>query len=737
MIVPRMQNSPSVFISHSTKDLEAADAILTSLERAGVRCWIAPRDILEGEIWEDAIIRGITACQIVLCMLSSDALESEQVQKEIHFACEVNKRIVIPVRLENIKPSGALAYQVGRLQWLEATSRPIDRHLWKIVERVQNALVSSNGTARVASTIEIAPSEKERPAAKRRKRLWRAVFLGAGFLAVLFTAAIWYVHRPLPSLHISKYTKITQDGSLKSLAGTDGTNLFYNRLSPRKIYQVAIGSGSISPLIVAAAGKSASLFDVSPDGASLLVGSIDERSGSRQLLNVSIDGLYSRNIAVARGATFSFDGQWIAFVTEEGELGIVRADGTDKHVIKDVGHYVNRAAWSPDGRTIRFDIGGASRKLWEMSSNGSNSHPLQPDWHPLSSECCGRWTPDGKSYIFISGRGAALAEGQIWALNESRRGLLTPRSEPIQLTSGLLHWKTPIVSKDGKTIYAVGMGKYGELVRFDPLSKQLQPFLDGICAESVSFSKDGQFVAYVSYPDGILWRANVDGSNAVQLTDQPMHPEVVRWSPDGTKIAFTDVNPPVNENYYVSSDGRGSSKRILSKDNKQERDPNWSPDGKRILFASGIPRDRNASLRIVDVTNLQVTDVPESRGMHSPRWSPNGKYIVAMPWESNRLMVYSFDTERWQPLPATGSVTFPAWASDSQSIYYLHLEKGKTGVFKVSVNGGGPELVADLNDTPLAGWWGSWMDLDPSSNAPLLLRADAGEDIYALTLEEK
>jgi len=135
-----MQDSPTVFLSYSSQDHEVADAVRTSLERAGVRCWIAPRDIREGEVWEDAIVRGIAGSKLVLCMLSSTANVSQQVQREIHFACEVDNKTVIPLRLEDFQLSGALAFHLGSLQWIDATTRPIDRHLWTIVDRVNNIL---------------------------------------------------------------------------------------------------------------------------------------------------------------------------------------------------------------------------------------------------------------------------------------------------------------------------------------------------------------------------------------------------------------------------------------------------------------------------------------------------------------------------------------------------------------------------------------------------------------------
>ena len=139
-----------------------------------------------------------------------------------------------------------------------------------------------------------------------------------------------------------------------------------------------------------------------------------------------------------------------------------------------------------------------------------------PGWQPSSPMCCGHWTPDGKFFVFllqIPSRGSYLPGNQLWTLDE-RRGLLRRvPPEPVQLTSGPIRWNTPIPSKDGTKIFAQGVIQRGELVRFDAQSHRLEPWLGGISAEFVSFSPDGKFVAYVTFPAGVLWRANRDGSN--------------------------------------------------------------------------------------------------------------------------------------------------------------------------------------------------------------------------------
>jgi hypothetical protein len=79
---------------------------------------------------------------------------------------------------------------------------------------------------------------------------------------------------------------------------------------------------------------------------------------------------------------------------------------------------------------------------------------------------------------------------------------------------------------------------------------------------------------------------------------------------------------------------------------------------------------------------------------------------------------------------------YPAWSSDSKYIYFLRLENGDRGVYRIRATGGKAERVVDLKDWHITGYFTFWMALDPT-NAPLLLRDTGSDDIYALTLNEK
>ena len=87
-------------------------------------------------------------------------------------------------------------------------------------------------------------------------------------------------------------------------------------------------------------------------------------------------------------------------------------------------------------------------------------------------------------------------------------------------------------------LFAIGDQRRGRLARYDPTSKQLVEYLGGISAEGPSISRDGQWVAYTTYPEGTLWRSRLDGTDRLQLTSSPMAAFLPRWSPDGSQIAF-------------------------------------------------------------------------------------------------------------------------------------------------------------------------------------------------------
>ena len=602
--------------------------------------------------------------------------------------------------------------------------------------------------AEESSAAEEAPPEPVVPLSESkktgsRKRLWGWVLAGGSVLALCLAGAVWYLRRPLPPPQVIEYVQITHDGRPKILGGTDGSRLYFTVLpqtpaSPYSFDEVAATGGEIAQIPIAVPGGFFWAVDVSPDGSNSLIASIEKGSPPFAFWSAGIvGGSLHRLLGSAQGAAYSPDGKSVAYMTAEGDLWMMGSDGSGAHKVGTAGGGgAQMPTWSPDGSAIRFERGG---HIWEIASNGSNHHQFLPGWHSADWECCGHWTPDGKFFVFVSGP-LGGSRGQLWALDE-RGGLLRkPPTEPIQLTSGPTRWGRPIPSKDGKRIFAVGTSSHGELSRYDAKSGQIQPFLKGISAEAVAFSKNGESVTYVSYPEGILWKANRDGSNPVQLSHPPMHPMNPRWSPDGTQILFMDVASRPVKSYIVTSE-EGTLRRILPDDNGSQAEPNWSPNGKKIVFESGVPGGSGGGgLHMLDVASGQVTSIPGSAGLGSPRWSPDGRTIAALKTGVSRrlttgLMVFDIETQRWAALVTKEEIEFPTFSADSQFLYYLLLGSDQA-VYRVRERGGDPERVVDLKNWYVTGNFGFWMALDPT-DAPLLLRDNGTSDLYALTLEEK
>ena len=239
-------------------------------------------------------------------------------------------------------------------------------------------------------------------------------------------------------------------------------------------------------------------------------------------------------------------------------------------------------------------------------------------------------------------------------------------------------------------------------------------------------------------PDGILWKANRDGTNPVQLSDPPLAALLPRWSPDGRQILFwgnvlLSHSPGMSwVNYIVSSDG-GSPRRFLPEGEDFDA-CTWSPDGHKIAGDS-TSIDGKLSLRILDLDTRQGTDVPGSDGLFLPRWSPDGRYLAAANFDGDHLKIFDLKTQQWSELPQKGFVDSPEWSADGRFIYFRR-RSGDRGVFRINIQGGAAEKIADLTDWRDAGWHGSYMGLDPT-DAPLMLRDIGSEDIYALSLEAK
>jgi hypothetical protein len=131
--------SYQVFISHSSKDKNIADAVCNHLENSGIACWIAPRDIKVGSEWAKAIVDGISTCKVLLLLFTENSDASPQVLREVERAISKGL-IIVPLRLENLLPTNSMEFYLSAVHWLDAYLPPHERHFEVISDRIKSIL---------------------------------------------------------------------------------------------------------------------------------------------------------------------------------------------------------------------------------------------------------------------------------------------------------------------------------------------------------------------------------------------------------------------------------------------------------------------------------------------------------------------------------------------------------------------------------------------------------------------
>jgi Tol biopolymer transport system component len=293
------------------------------------------------------------------------------------------------------------------------------------------------------------------------------------------------------------------------------------------------------------------------------------------------------------------------------------------------------------------------------------------------------------------------------------------------------------VDTDGKRLFVETIQPRGELVRFDAKSREFRPFMSGMQASALDFSKDGKWVSYVTFPDGNLWRSRTDGSERLQLSFPPVVAYMPRWSRDGTQIAFMGQTPNKPWQVYIVPSEGGAMQQPMS-DKRDQGDPNWSPDGNSLVYGGQMTRENEAAranaIRIVDLRTHQVSILPGSEGLWSPRWSRSGRYIVAMSNDGLKLLLFDFKSRTWAVL-AQMALAYPQWSHRGDDVYFLGQPKEGNIIYHVRLSDHKLEEVVKLKDFRQAPFLvGGWMGLD-RDDSPLLVRDNGTQDIHALSLD--
>jgi hypothetical protein len=328
------------------------------------------------------------------------------------------------------------------------------------------------------------------------------------------------------------------------------------------------------------------------------------------------------------------------------------------------------------------------------------------------------WTPDEKYLIYQSGK---APKSDIWLL-PMRMGLLGHPGEPIRLTNGPIPYAAPYPSPDGKQIFVFGWKQRGELVRYDRQSRQFAPFLSGISATDPTFSRDGKWVAYASYPDHSLWRSRSDGSDRKQLTYPPTDVEFPSISPDGTRVSFHSVKGEL----FVIGAEEGTPQKVSG----NAMYASWSPDGNYLAY---IPVIKSNRLHVIDLRSGKDSLVPSSENVGGGFWLTEDALIVRNR-QHNNFMTFSFRAQNWTELSPKPLGDIETWmiSPDAKYIYYT-TRAPEPMAMRLRVAGHQLETITTLKDLYRAADNVGQINVAPDGS-PIFTRDTGYQEIYALNI---
>jgi WD40 repeat protein len=388
-----------VFISYSTKDGNAARTICGALESRGLSCWIASRDIPPGGNFMEAIVRAISAAKVMVLVFSQNANNSDEIEKEIVLAGNANVA-VIPVRLENVVPKGAFAYQMATRQWIDlfedwenridqlafwikkiipvgtaadAAAPPADAAVGAQHAGADMAVLDPSGHRGQTAKAKW-PDEEKRGQTEGARLTWtpsrRAVLLGGGFVgacAVAGVAALTHYRKASNSGFLIR-TLTGHFGGVESVAiAPDGfTALSGSQDQTLRLWDLKTGS-TLRTFVGHTDGVAS--IAITSDGRRALSGSYDKTLRLWDLASGTTLLTFTGHTDRVNSVAFGRDGLTALSASDDKTLKLwdLANGGTIRTFI---GHTdeVKSVAIAPDGRTALSGSIDETLRLWNLAT---------------------------------------------------------------------------------------------------------------------------------------------------------------------------------------------------------------------------------------------------------------------------------------------------------------------------------------------------------------------------------
>lgn len=707
---------------------------------------VVTRDELKRKLWSsDTFVDFEHGLNVAIRNLRRALNDSPEEPRYVETVPRLGYRFVAEVRLVTEEVKGPAAG--------ETAETPLANRIVAPAVHGQSLSVSSgnnDSTLKLPRTnreMAVPSVEDTTDTTPRNSKIPRRVLLTilAICLCVASGLVTFWALAPPAVPRVTRYLRLTNDSATKiPSAGccppalvSDGSRVYFTEkaASTWQVAEVSAKGGEVAVIPSPYERTNNVVFAISPIQSELLISPWEGWELATPLWAQSLPGGSARRVGglIVNDASWSPDGKSIIY-GKGRELYVAKADGSESRRIATLRGIVYLPRQSPDGKIFRvttYDVNTGRQSLWEIPADGVDPQPLFPGGDPLRDDCCGNWTSDGKYFVFQSSRDGAT---QIWVIRERGRFFNRRRRETVQLTMGPMEFLSPSISPDDKRLFVIGNQQRAELLRYDPASQQFVRYFSGISAQYLDFSPKGNWVAYVTYPEGVLWRSRIDGTDRLQLTDPSLRTALPSISPDRAWIAFMGAKPNGTWRIYLISADGGSPEQLPASQGTQWN-PSWSPNGDFLVFGESL-WSPTASIHLLDMRTRQVSTLPGSDGLFYPRWSPNGRFILATTTDSLTLLLFHVKSQAWQELAHGHWISSPTWSRNSEYVYFCDLQESATPFYRVRLIDHKLERVADVNlQQGLAGGpFGRWTGLTPD-DSPLISSEVGMQDIFALDLQ--
>jgi eukaryotic-like serine/threonine-protein kinase len=585
------------------------------------------------------------------------------------------------------------------------------------------------------------------------KGLRRRFMFAVGVPLLLCSASVVYLLRPeLPPPRLENPVQLTFDGRpwKFDLRSAESALFFGEVIDGRyRIMRIpANGGHSIQLAVESPIPKTEPLLmDVSQDGQTLLLKmrpneypypgflyTMDLSSGEmRRTLDTPVDvGLWFPD-----GKQLLYSLNRMIFTCD------LNGENRRQLVSAPVNREITPLFISPDGKRFRFitirDFRGLFEDMWELGTDGPYAlikltRQLRPKVDAVPTYFygykSGLWTPDLKYSVFAGGDG--IGSIQLWAIQEKPTLFHKRPSQAVQLTNSALQTWMPTFSPDGRRLFILGRTERVEMMKLDRALGQWKPFMPGLSAGFLEFSKDKQRIIYTTYPKGELWSSRVDGSERLKLVSSP--PLAVaepHWSPDGSQIAFVGFGIGGPKIFIIPSRGGTPKPFIENITGQSVLLFSWSPDGTKIVFGNSIfasPPEAGRRIFIYDQATRQTTLVKGSKELEiaQANWSPNGKFLLAN--SAKKIMTFDLETQKWRTV-YEGVYSCPRFSQDGKSAYFFRFHE--KDICRLNLASRKMEIIHDMKNIPtfvIEG--GPWLGFS-SEDEPVVLHDASTAEIFA------